>query len=294
MSRFTDRPPLLFRPPFVPLAADPTEDGRLRKAIGRSSPSASSLRLVTFALNFPLWGDEAFVAANFISRGYLDLLRPLDYSQICPSLFLWLELSAVKLFGFQEYSLRLVPTLASVASVFLFAHVAGRVTRGWWHVLAVAGVRDGVLPDPPRRGGEAVFHRLIHILNSLGPGDRMVATPRSRSLALGIDGRRSRRLGVVASGGLRRGRVQPRPRGAVWRDAALRCSSPFWRTTSAGGDVPRPLRRVHRRSTSAAPGNPSDELLGRAFPPGIVRWNWSSGWLRRTPDACSPTHSAAR
>ncbi len=138
MSRFTDRPPLLLRPPFVPLAADPTEDGRLRRAIGAFVAFGVLLRVVTFALNFPLWGDEAFVAANFISRGYLDLLRPLDYSQICPLLFLWLELSAVKLCGFQEYSLRLVPTLASVASVFLFAHVAGRVTRGWAHVLAVA------------------------------------------------------------------------------------------------------------------------------------------------------------
>ena len=96
------------------------------------------LRVVTFALNFPLWGDEAFVAANFISRGYRDLLRPLDYAQICPLFFLWLELTVIKLFGFSEWSLRLIPTLSSVASVFLFAHVAGRVTRGNARLLAVA------------------------------------------------------------------------------------------------------------------------------------------------------------
>ena len=34
-----------------------------------------TLRVVTFAMNFPLWGDEAFVAVNFITRGYRDLLR---------------------------------------------------------------------------------------------------------------------------------------------------------------------------------------------------------------------------
>jgi 4-amino-4-deoxy-L-arabinose transferase-like glycosyltransferase len=95
------------------------------------------LRMVTFALNFPLWGDEAFVAVNLISRGYRDLLRPLDYAQICPLLFLWLELTAVKLLGFSEWSLRLIPTIASVGGVFLFAHIVGRVTRGPARMLAV-------------------------------------------------------------------------------------------------------------------------------------------------------------
>jgi hypothetical protein len=96
------------------------------------------LRVVTFALNFPLWGDEAFVAVNLIRRGYWELLRPLDYAQICPLLFLWLELTAVKLLGFSEWSLRLIPTACSVGSVFLFAHAAGRVTSGVARLLAVA------------------------------------------------------------------------------------------------------------------------------------------------------------
>jgi hypothetical protein len=65
-------------------------------------------------------------------------LRPLDYGQICPLGFLWLELTAVKLLGFSEWSLRLVPTLCSVASVFLFAHVARRVVDRRARVLAVA------------------------------------------------------------------------------------------------------------------------------------------------------------
>jgi hypothetical protein len=97
----------------------------------------AALRIIRFALNQPLWGDEAFVAANFIDRGFLDLLRPLDYHQVCPLLFLWAELALVKLFGFSEYSLRLFPTLCSVASVFLFQHVAGRVLRGGPKLLAV-------------------------------------------------------------------------------------------------------------------------------------------------------------
>src|SRR2546428_764329 len=64
-------------------------------------------RVWRYALRFPLWGDECYVAVNFLERGYLDLLRPLDYGQVCPLLFLWIELSVVKLCGFTEWSLRL-------------------------------------------------------------------------------------------------------------------------------------------------------------------------------------------
>ena len=95
------------------------------------------LRVVRYLLNFPLWGDEAFVATNFIARGYRDLLGPLDYGQICPVLFLWIELTAVKLLGYSEWSLRLFPIACGAASLFLFRHVAGRVVRGVPLLLAV-------------------------------------------------------------------------------------------------------------------------------------------------------------
>lgn len=99
---------------------------------------AIALRLIRFAMNFPLWGDEAFVAVNFLQRGYLDLLRPLDYGQICPILFLWIELAAVKLLGFNETSLRLFPFLCGIASVFAFRHLAARLLSGIPLLLAVA------------------------------------------------------------------------------------------------------------------------------------------------------------
>ena len=96
------------------------------------------LRIARYAMNYPLWWDEAFVAVNFIRRGYIDLLRPLDYGQVCPILFLWCELTAVKLLGFSEWSLRLLPLVSSVASLVLFRHVAGRIVRGVPLLLAVA------------------------------------------------------------------------------------------------------------------------------------------------------------
>jgi hypothetical protein len=96
------------------------------------------LRVGHYLANYPIWGDEAFLALNFLDRGYLDLLLPLKYAQICPILFLWAELTAVKLFGFSEMSLRLCPLLCGVGSVFLFGHVAVRVLKGPAMLLAVA------------------------------------------------------------------------------------------------------------------------------------------------------------
>jgi len=96
------------------------------------------LRLVRYAVDNPLWGDEAFVAVNLIARGYRDLLRPLDYGQICPVLFLWGVRASVGLFGFGEWSLRLVPMACGLAGVVLFLGVARGVARGLALLLAVA------------------------------------------------------------------------------------------------------------------------------------------------------------
>jgi hypothetical protein len=95
------------------------------------------LRLARYLQGFPLWGDECMLAVNFIDRGYLDLVRPLDHYQICPLLFLWAEATAVKLLGFSVWSLRLFPMLCSVASLLLFHHLARRLLRGGPLVLAV-------------------------------------------------------------------------------------------------------------------------------------------------------------
>ena len=87
------------------------------------------VRLVRYLVVYPIWHDEAFLAVNFLDRGYLDLLRPLDYSQVAPILFLWIELTSVRLFGFSEWSLRFFPAVCGLASVFLFRHIAGSCWR---------------------------------------------------------------------------------------------------------------------------------------------------------------------
>ncbi len=97
-----------------------------------------TIRLVRYLLNFPLWCDESMLAANFLDRGFSDLLEPLDYRQIAPLLFLQIERASVALFGFREWSLRLFPILSGLLSVLLFRHLAGRLFSGSRLVIAVA------------------------------------------------------------------------------------------------------------------------------------------------------------
>jgi hypothetical protein len=110
------------------------------------------LRLVRFLLRYPLWGDEAFIAVNFVHRGYLDLLRPLDHGQVSPLLFLWIERAVVDGLGFHEYALRLFPTACSLISLVVFGWLSGRVLRGAPWVLAL-GI-FAVSTFPIRHGAE--------------------------------------------------------------------------------------------------------------------------------------------
>ncbi len=96
-----------------------------------------AVRLIRYLLRFPLWGDEASLAMNFLDRDYAGLMQPLDFHQVAPLLFLWIELTAVKLLGFHEWSLRLFPLLCSIAGLFLFHRLARLLLRGTALVLAV-------------------------------------------------------------------------------------------------------------------------------------------------------------
>ncbi len=95
------------------------------------------IRSIRYLLRFPLWPDEAYLAQNFLDRGYLGLLRPLDFIQVAPFLYLWVQQTILKLFGFSEYTLRLLPFLCSLGSLLLFRHWAGRALKGIALVLAV-------------------------------------------------------------------------------------------------------------------------------------------------------------
>jgi hypothetical protein len=79
-----------------------------------------ALSLAQFLFNRSLWLDEASLALNIIHRDGLELLKPLDYLQVAPILFLQIEKLFSLILPNSEYGLRLFPLLCFWASVWLF------------------------------------------------------------------------------------------------------------------------------------------------------------------------------
>ena len=88
------------------------------------------LRLLAYLLRFPIWTDEAKLATSLLERGNLELLEPLAYGQIATFFFMWVQRTAWVVLGSSEFSLRLFPFLASIASVVLMRHVTRRLFAG--------------------------------------------------------------------------------------------------------------------------------------------------------------------
>jgi hypothetical protein len=76
-------------------------------------------RIARYGGRDSLWGDEAMLATSIVSRPIGALVPPLDYAQLAPVPFLWLERAAVALAGPSELALRAVPLLASCLALGL-------------------------------------------------------------------------------------------------------------------------------------------------------------------------------
>jgi hypothetical protein len=94
-------------------------------------------RTLRYLLQFPIWGDEAYVCLNFLDRDLLGLTRPLRFVQVAPVLFLWVEWGAHHLLGYTELALRLLPFLAGIAALLLFVRLARLTLDPLAAVLAV-------------------------------------------------------------------------------------------------------------------------------------------------------------
>src|SRR5687767_15072000 len=81
------------------------------------------LRCYQFLMGRSLWEDEAHLALNFITRGYLGLLQPLDYLQAAPPLFLWSVKSFALVFGYGERALRAFPLVMSLVALPCFYYI---------------------------------------------------------------------------------------------------------------------------------------------------------------------------
>lgn len=105
-----------------------------------------SLRLLRLGLNFPLWGDEAFVALNFFDSDFTSLTKPLRHYQIAPLGFLWLEKAVVSLCGTSEFTLRITPCLAGVFALLVSFKSAQNITPPKTALLALAIIAVSYYP----------------------------------------------------------------------------------------------------------------------------------------------------
>ena len=110
------------------------------------------LRLVRYLTDRPLWGDEAMIAVNVLGRGFGGLIGPLDFFQVAPVGFLWIERALVELLGPSTWSLRLFPACCAMASVPLFVGLARSLLGRRAALMAVAVF--AVSASPIRHGAE--------------------------------------------------------------------------------------------------------------------------------------------
>ena len=80
-----------------------------------------ALRVVRYAMCYPMWGDECMYAANLLDRNWLDAAAPLEQRQVAPLGFTFLEIVTSQALGFSEYSLRLFPLLCGLGGFLLSA-----------------------------------------------------------------------------------------------------------------------------------------------------------------------------
>jgi hypothetical protein len=97
-----------------------------------------AMRAVLYFSRPSLLLDEVRLSLNVAARSWGGLLQPLDYDQTAPPLFLWAERAATVLGGVNEYSLRAIPFLASVALLPLVYALARKAITEGGAVLAVA------------------------------------------------------------------------------------------------------------------------------------------------------------
>jgi len=79
------------------------------------------LATIQFFFNRSLWNDEASLALNIIQKNSFDLLKPLDYQQVAPILFIQFEKLFTTILPNSEYGLRLFPLICYCTTLFIFS-----------------------------------------------------------------------------------------------------------------------------------------------------------------------------
>lgn len=95
------------------------------------------LCVMLFVQDRSLLLDSLNVARNIGERSMIELSRPLSYEQSAPLLFLWISKLITSIFGITHYSLRLLPLMAGVLSLLLFADISKRLLKNPFYIIVL-------------------------------------------------------------------------------------------------------------------------------------------------------------
>jgi hypothetical protein len=151
----------------------------------------AAARVVRWAANRSLWGDEGSLAINLVERTPAALAAPLAHDQAAPIGFLLLEKAAIALFGEGELALRALPLAASLAALPVFFAFARELVDARAARLALVLF---ALCEPLVFYASEVKPYATDVLVAL-----LVLWPAARLLARGASARRLAALGAAGS-----------------------------------------------------------------------------------------------
>ena len=94
-----------------------------------------ALSMVQFIYNRSIWLDEAMLSLNIIHRSHLELLKPLDYNQAAPILFLQIEKIFSQLIPNSDFGLRIFPLICFLLSLFFFYKIVRALHQNYYTII---------------------------------------------------------------------------------------------------------------------------------------------------------------
>jgi len=175
------------------IAPRPSDDRSYRFVVAALLIASIGFRVALYLRRDGLWEDEAMLALSVAARSFLELLRPLDYSQTAPAGFLWVQRALVGVLGVNELSFRVLPLVAGCATCWLTFDVARRLTGRAPAAIALAVIGSSAFMA--RYAVEAKPYAVDAAVGLLIVGATLsvAASPASRSRWLALAG-----LGAVA------------------------------------------------------------------------------------------------
>jgi hypothetical protein len=95
---------------------------------------------IRYSMQPTFWLDEAFVAASLRDPTFDKVFAPLEYDQYFPRIYLYVIASLRLLFGYEIWSLRLLPFLCFIGGTLLMALLLARRAGSLWESAWLAGL----------------------------------------------------------------------------------------------------------------------------------------------------------